>query len=82
MANFHQVQVTPLADRRHCYWCALEQSMVRATQLVSRTSNLTHRRYSDAACDRHAMAWRRVASPTQAWHVGSTAGRSWATRRA
>ena len=82
MANFHQVQVTPLADRRPCYWCALERSMVRATQLVSRTSNLTQRRYSDAACDRHAAAWRCVASPSPTWHAPRAAGRSWATRRA
>jgi hypothetical protein len=82
MANFHQVQVTPLVDRRYCYWCALERAMVRATQLVSRTSNLTHRRYSDAACERHAMAWRRVASPAQTWPAPATVRRSWATRRA
>jgi hypothetical protein len=87
MANFHHVQVTPLVDHRRCYWCALERTTVRATRLVSRTSNLTDRRYSDPACERHAMVWCRVASPAALGHAarrqavlgdpaGVTAGRA------
>ena len=87
MANFHQVHVVPLVDHRRCYWCALERAAVRATQLVSRTSNLTDRRYSDPACDRHAAPWRRVAEYPRVVHpdrrqavvrsaAGVTAGRA------
>lgn len=62
MSNFYGVQVTRLNEVQPCYWCDLERSTVRATHLVTRTSNLTHHSYSDAACERHVRPWRRTAA--------------------
>ena len=61
MANFHDVEIRPLDAPVPCYWCELDGSRAGATQLIVRTSNLTNRRYSDAACDRHARPWRMEA---------------------
>ncbi len=60
MALFYGVEVRTTTDARTCYWCRLARRTVRATQLVSRTSPWTKRRYSDPACDRHALPWRRA----------------------
>jgi hypothetical protein len=60
MGRFYRIEVAPVMDGRCCLWCGLARHTVRATQLVSRTSPWTHRRYSDPACDRHALPWRRA----------------------
>ena len=82
MLNFYQVQITPLQGRMPCYWCKLDRLNIDATRMVTRTSSLTHRRYSDPACEWHAMPWQRAAARQGGFHLPAMAAQSRAVRRA
>ena len=82
MLNFYQVQITPLHARTPCYWCKLDRLTIDATKLVTRTSSLTHRRYSDPACEWHAMPWQRAATRQTSFHAPMLAARPQAGHRA